>query len=167
MGQAPNSDAASQQLITYIFPPGSDFGGMLLGALQRIESGGAIRILDALFVARDDSGELSAVSMRSGSAGMIGELIGFRLDDASRKKQTEAALDGPARDLIRAIADVLGPGHAVAGVLVEHTWAQVLADAVARTGGRQLASEALAGPAADDAWGRVPAAVARWAGPPA
>ena len=44
---------APRQLLAYTFPPGSAFEGQLVGALERIESGGAMRVLDALFVARE------------------------------------------------------------------------------------------------------------------
>jgi hypothetical protein len=163
VSDATDSQAAPQQLITYRFPPGVDFGGLLVGALQRIESGGAIRILDALLVARGErADELVAISLRSdSSAGMIGQLIGFRLDDASRAQETERALNGPAGELIRELAVALEPECAIAGLLVEHTWAGVLSDAVARIGGEPLASEVLAPSEVPEAWARVPRELAR------
>src|SRR5207237_9377779 len=84
--------AAPRQLIAYAFPPGAEFGGLLMGALQRIESGGALRILHALFVGREpDTGELVAVSLSSDSpAGMIGQLIGFRLEASARAEPPSA-----------------------------------------------------------------------------
>ena len=41
----------------------------------------------------------------------------------------------------RSIGDGLGPGEAFAVVLVEHSWAVALGDAVARTGGTEAAAE--------------------------
>jgi hypothetical protein len=163
MSPIAEGDAAPQQLITYTFPPGSDFGGMLMGALQRIESGGAIRILDVVFLARDaDSGELTAVARHNDtSVGMIGELISFRLDPAARTKETDAALGGPLRDLVRALAEPLEPGWAFAGVLVEHSWAQVLGDAVAQIGGSPLTSELLAPASTERAWAELPTRLER------
>ncbi|TML31097.1 MAG: hypothetical protein E6G30_01695, partial [Actinobacteria bacterium] len=76
MATPAESEAAAQQLLTYVFPPEADFGGLLLGALQRIESGGAIRVLELLFVGHgSDPGELVAISRDASSAGMIGKLI--------------------------------------------------------------------------------------------
>jgi hypothetical protein len=157
MDQATASTDAPRQLIAYSFPPGADFGGLLMGALQRIESGGALRILHALFVGRGiDSEEIVAVSLSSDSAaGMIGQLIGFRLEASARAKETERALEGPDGALVRALADALQPGAAVAGVFVEHAWAQVLAEAVARIGGAQLGSEMVEDASDDDAWARL------------
>jgi hypothetical protein len=134
---------ARRQLLAYTFPPGSRFEGHLVGALERIESGGAMRILDALFVGRDEpSGELVAVSMSTdGAAGMVGRLIGFRLDPAARKSATTRALDGPAAELVQTIAAQLAPGEARAAILVEHAWEGVLSDAIGRLGGTEAAAE--------------------------
>ena len=46
------------------------FEGQVVGALERLESGGALRILDALFVASDEaSGELFAIDLHGGTGG--------------------------------------------------------------------------------------------------
>ncbi len=129
--------AGTRQLLTYTFPPGSEFQGGLVGALERVESGGAMRILDALFVARQpESGELVAISMSSdSSAGMIGRLLSLRLEESARRAATERALTGRSGDLIRSLADGLEPGAAVAAVLVEHAWALTLEDTIRRMGG--------------------------------
>ena len=48
------------QLLVYGFDPGAEFQGGLVGAIERIESGGNLRVLDVLFVMRDaDTNELS------------------------------------------------------------------------------------------------------------
>src|SRR5689334_4657829 len=151
------AEITPRQLLGYSFPPGFSFGGELLGALQRIESGGALSILSALFVGRDaESGELVAVSLSGTSAGgMIGQLIGFRLDESARRTQTEETLAGPAGGIVRELASSLEPGAAVAGVLVEHAWAGVLAEAVARLGGSQLTNEMLETSASGEPWVRL------------
>jgi hypothetical protein len=43
--------------------------------------------------------------------------------------------------LLRDLGKSLEPGSALAVLLVEHVWTRVLEDAVARVGGRALASE--------------------------
>jgi hypothetical protein len=152
--------AAPRELLAFTFPPGANFEGRLSTALQRIESGGALRILGALFVGRGESAdELAAVELRGGSAGVIGNLIGFRLDDAERARQTEEALAGPSGAAVREIADALQPGEALAAVLLEHSWAQVLEDSVARIGGTALLDEHT--PAEpEQAWPTLPARLA-------
>ena len=149
---------APRQLLAFRFGAGSQFEGQLVGALQRIESGGALRILAVMFVARDEGGELTAVSRESHSAaGMIGELISFRLGDA-RGEETQAALEGPTGAVVRRLGDALEPGAAVAGVLVEHSWAQVLGEAVARIGGEQLLSEPVRVQGGPEVWAPLAAA---------
>jgi hypothetical protein len=130
------------QLLLYDFGSGGDFEGRLVGALERTESGGALRVRDTLFLARDaESGELSAISLASdGAGGVVAPLLGFRLDPAQRRAATERALGGPAGELLADLARLLEPGAALAAVLVEHVWAGALDDAVARTGGTPLAS---------------------------
>lgn len=38
------------QLLVYAFGPEGAYEGRLVGALERLESGGALRVLDAVFV---------------------------------------------------------------------------------------------------------------------
>ena len=133
----------SRQLLTYRFGSDSRFEGQLVGALERIESGGAMRVLDALFVARaPETGDLSAVALSTdGSGGIIGQLLGFRLDERERQAATDRALTGANGEAVQALADRLAPGNAVAAVIVQHVWAETLDDAVARIGGTGVASE--------------------------
>jgi len=131
------------QLLLYGFAPGADFEGRLVGALERLESGGALRILDALFVMRDaESGEFVAVDPMRGGGGMVVSLLEFRLDPAKRRQATERALGTDASgEKLRELENALEPGAAMAALLVEHVWARGLEDAVSRTGGTPLASE--------------------------
>ena len=131
------------QLLAYRFGPEAEYEGRLVGALERIESGGALRILDALFVQRDaGTGELDAVAVRgTGAGGLVAPLVGFRLDAAQRRRSTQRALVGDRAPAIHDVASHLGPGEAMALVLVEHLWATALEDAVARTGGTPVVSE--------------------------
>lgn len=136
----------SSQLLAFGFGAGAAFEGQLVGALERLESGGALRILDVLFVAADEAtGELFAIDLHGGSGGMIAKLVDFRLDRAARRRAAERALDANANggtgELLRELGKSLVPGSALAVVLVEHVWARAVEDAVSRVGGRALASE--------------------------
>jgi hypothetical protein len=130
------------QLVIYRFGPGAAFEGQLVGALERLEAGGALKIVDLLFVASDAStGERFAIDMpRGGAAGIVAPLLGFRLDMTERRRLTRRALaaGGERAELIDRLTDLLAPGEAAAALLVDHEWARVLADAVDRTGGTQL-----------------------------
>ena len=122
----------------YGFGPGSDFAGYLVGAVQRVESGGAVRIADALFVQSDpESGEIAAVALDGRRMdAMVASLLEFRLDEAKRRGITEKALGAEG---VRALAAALEPGTALVALLLEHVWSGVLEEAVARTGGTRLA----------------------------
>jgi hypothetical protein len=125
----------STQLLAFGFGPGASFEGQLVGALERLESGGALRVLDALFVAADEAtGELVAINLEGKTGGLTAKLLDFRLDPAARRRTAERSLEDD-------LGKSLEPGSALAVVLVEHVWARGLDDAVARLGGSTLASE--------------------------
>jgi len=132
------------QLLAFHFPPGAAFEGRLVGALERMESGGTLRILDTLFVASEPgTGELLAVATHgSRLGGEVASLLRFRLEPAARKRATEKALHAYARggapNPLEAVHARLEPGAAVAATLVEHVWRRALDDAIASLGGAPL-----------------------------
>ena len=127
----------SRQLLAFGFKADAPFEGQLVGALERLESGGALRILDVLFVAADEAtGELLAINLQGGTGGLTAKLLDFRLDPAARRRASERTPEA-----LRDLGGNLQPGTALAAVLVEHRWSQALEDAVSRVGGRPLACE--------------------------
>lgn len=135
--------SAPVQLIVYEFEPGASFEGQLGGALQRLESGGTLRILDALFVQRDpDTGELVALEATgTGGGGITAPILEFRLDSAQRARATKRALEGPRGPRLLDLGSQLAPGAALAAVYVEHRWAEALDDAARRIGGSLISDE--------------------------
>jgi hypothetical protein len=142
--------AGARQLLAFTFGSDSHFEGQLVGALERIDVEGTLRVLDGLFVAREaESAELSAISLSDlPPSRMTSRLLDFRLDDRQRRTATRRSLDGGAREAVQALGSLLRPGTTVAAVLVEHTPADApadpadaFADAVARVGGSALMSE--------------------------
>jgi hypothetical protein len=127
----------SAQLLVYRFGPTAEYAGRLVDALEQIEIGGSLRILDALFVARDvETGKLAALTVRGDEMGSLAApLIGFRLDSSERDRATEGALAGSSGPAIQRLADRLAPGEAVAAILVDHVWARTLERGVSVTGG--------------------------------
>jgi hypothetical protein len=102
-----------------------------------------MRILDAFFVSRDaDSSDIEAVALRGDGAGsIVAPLLGFRLDAGERRRATRKALAAAAGETITELAESLGPGDAIAVLLVQHVWSEALEDAVSRVGGTEVASE--------------------------
>jgi hypothetical protein len=134
--------ALVRQLLLYGFGPDADFEGRLVGALERLESGGALRILDVLFIRRDaESGDIQAVDLHGdGAGGVVAPLLNFRLDEGERRRATERTLRAET-DVVRELGAALEPGAALAAVLVDHVWSTALDDAVSRTGGTLLAND--------------------------
>src|SRR4051812_3148799 len=112
------SPPPSIQLLVYAFGPGAAFEGRLVGALERIEAGGALRVLEALFLRREAGGaELTATGVggRAGG-GLPAPLLSSRLAPAARRGATERALAGGVGvepGTLRELADGLEPGSAV------------------------------------------------------
>ncbi len=132
------------QLLLYSFDADARFEGRLVGALERMESGGALRILQALFVRNNlESGALEAIDLRGRGAGsMVMPLVDFRLDPSKRGRATDRALDAEGLgETLRQLGAELAPGEAFAAVLIEHTWARALGEAVSQSSGTPIASE--------------------------
>jgi hypothetical protein len=135
----------STQLLVYSFGPGAQFEGQLVGALERVESGGGVRIMDVLFLRSDaETGELSAFAPKGGGGRIVAPVLDFRLDERRRRQATERTLrdgtGGMSGDEVRALAAGLEPGCSVAAVLLEHVWAEALRDAASRTSGTAVAN---------------------------
>jgi hypothetical protein len=133
---------APVQLLTFAFGSDAVFEGQMLGAVERLENGGALQVLELIFVRRDSDGELSAFARQGGTAGGIaGPALEFRLDERERRHSTDRALSGVAGDAVRELGDQLEPGGALAAVFVEHRWLADLAEATERTGGVAVSSD--------------------------
>jgi hypothetical protein len=150
---ADETGTPARQLLVFEFPPGSRYEGQLVGALERIESGGTLRILDAVFAGRDpETGETIAVALSGGTAGMVSRLITFRLEPQDRAKTTRQALEGPSGEVIGTLTADLEPGAAVLAVLIEHAWQKVLNSAIERAQGTTVSSDLTEHERIADAW---------------
>jgi Family of unknown function (DUF6325) len=96
------------------FGPEAIFEGAIVAELQRIEDSGMLRVLDVLFVRRDEAGELETRPGIPGRPTLV----------------SQADVDE--------VAGALEPGHAAGLVLVEHVWRSELEQAIAATGGEIL-----------------------------
>jgi hypothetical protein len=133
---------APVQLLTFAFGPDAVFEGQMLGAVQRLETAGGLRIIEVIFVRRDADGELSAFARRGDAAGGIaGPGLEFRLDEDERRRSTKRALSGVAGDGVRALSNELPPGGAVAAIFVEHRWLADFAEAAERVGGAPVSTD--------------------------
>jgi hypothetical protein len=126
-----------REVLVFAFDaPRARFEGAIVGALERAESGGAIRIVEAVVAARDaDSGALACRRLRGGAGSLVTALTDFRL---AGPEASDHEMDA---DTAQKIGAALAPGTAVAAVVLEHRWLAALDDAAERAGGSLLARE--------------------------
>jgi uncharacterized membrane protein len=129
--------------------------GKILAELKRVRRRGVIRLVDLLFVQKDDSGGISNTmhltdfsdAERQRLGAIAGSLIGLEAGDGD---DTLAAVECEAMALserdfglssaqICDLADSIPNGSSAAVVVIEHHWATHLRDAIVEAGGITLA----------------------------
>jgi len=128
------------------------FEGRILAELRRLREHDIIRMIDLIFVAKDEQGDVAEVEHSDLSAAeaaefgaLAGALIGLGADGeegalAGAEAGAAAAANGSLLDAEDAwyLADAIAPGTAAAIALIEHRWAIPLRDAIAAAGGISL-----------------------------
>lgn len=115
-----------------------------MAELTKLEGEGTIRILDLLFVAKQESGDLVALDYQGEDLGaIVGALLGFDFEgeDSAPEADVETAgghAFGLSRGQIEGIAATLPVGHSAGILLVEHVWARHFKNAVRDAGGEPL-----------------------------
>jgi uncharacterized membrane protein len=142
------------QLVVVGFPRDAQFRGEIIRALSELRGRGVVRLIDALFVRKDDQGRISAtmresdvtLGQREKLGAVVGGLMGYiaggedvavRAADETAQAIAEGAFGLGLGDL-QNIKDKIGPGQAALLLLVEHTWATALKGAVRGAGGVPL-----------------------------
>ena len=142
------------QLVVIGFPRDAQFRGEIIRELTELRGRGVVRLIDALFVRKDDQGRISSTMRESdvtleqremlgavagGLLGYIagGEDVAVQAADETAQAIAEGAFGLGLGDLQR-IKDAIGPGQAALLLLFEHTWATALKGAVRGAGGVPL-----------------------------
>jgi uncharacterized membrane protein len=143
------------QLVVVGFPREAQFRGEILRALSELRGRGVIRLIDALFVRKDDQGRVSAMvhesdlstEQRTKMGALVGMLLGsaaggteagVAMAEAAAQSVVEGAYGLGLADL-RDVQDGIEPGTSALLLLVEHTWATDLKAAVRGAGGVPVA----------------------------
>jgi predicted sugar kinase len=113
----------------------SNFTGEIQAELVRLDDAGIVKVLDLLFVARSESGEVEVLKTSDVHSGQLSQAV-LGLDDPRAANEL-----GSDRADIVSVADSIDRGGAAAIAVLEHRWAIPLHDAIARAGGRQAAAE--------------------------
>jgi uncharacterized membrane protein len=131
-----------------------DFHGEIIANLERLHEAGAVRVVDALVVHKDATGELEVEHLSNltrdeavevGSA--VGALIGLGIEgEGGFEAGARAGAEAAAAEGVSVFGDadqwdVIGDipsDSAAALVLLEHRWAIPLRDAILRAGGFRI-----------------------------
>ena len=131
---------------------GDNFDGSIMEELDRLKEHDIVRLIDLLFVKKNEDGEIE-VQQRSDLSGdeaeqfgaIIGALVGFGADGEEGAEY--GALQGAAElqdghvfddDAVWYLGDAIPDGTAAAVALLEHRWAIPLRDKIAQAGGLTL-----------------------------
>jgi hypothetical protein len=112
----------------------ANFTGEIQSELVRLDDAGIVKVLDLLFVAKTESGEIQVLKTSDVHTGRLSQAVVLGMDEA------RGALGDDAAD-VRSAADAIDPGGAAAIAILEHRWAIPLHSAIARAGGREAATE--------------------------
>jgi len=141
------------QLIAVGFETTERFRGEILRELEALRAKGVIRLIDLLFVAKDATGEVTALegtwldeAEKAEFGAAIGALMGLGAGGIEGAIEGAAAGALAAQEILgvtaadaQALADQIPPGTAAALMLFEHTWAIGFSQAIGDAGGRMMA----------------------------
>ncbi len=117
--------------------PGNKFKGEIVPALKELTDSGTIRVIDLVFVRRDEDGSATWI-----------ELSDLPLDEAAQFDDLDGEFGGLLNEEdILMMADLVQPNSSAAVMVFENVWAIRLRNAIVGAGGRLV----------DNA--RIPAAV--------
>jgi uncharacterized membrane protein len=139
------------QLLVIAFEDGN-FEGKILDELRRLREHDVIRMIDLLFVAKDEQGDVIELEQSDLSTeeaaelgALVGALIGLGADGEEGARRgaeagTRVTENGTLLDAEEAwfLADAIPAGTSAAIALIEHRWAIPLRDAIEAAGGHDL-----------------------------
>jgi uncharacterized membrane protein len=131
---------------------GDKFDGSIMKELDRLKEHDIVRLVDLLFVKKNDDGEIEVVQRSDLDAeeaqefgAIVGALVGFGADDEEGAEFGAVAgaaelEDGHIFDdaAVWYLGDAIPEGTAAAVALLEHRWAIPLRDKIAQAGGITL-----------------------------
>jgi uncharacterized membrane protein len=140
------------QLLVVGFETNEKFKGDIRRELTALRTRGVIRVLDLLFVLKDENGDVFAMEdtdLAPGEDVEVGRLISQMLGltegaatpgGADTNALTDTGADyGLTNEDILEVADQIEPGTSAGILLIEHVWAAGLKQAIREAGGHPLA----------------------------
>ena len=111
--------------------PGNEFRGEIAPALGDLVASGTIRVIDIVFVSKDEDGNVLSVEMSE-----LDEAIVNQIDPVVSEVSSLLGEDDIAQ-----IADMLEPNSSAAMLLFENAWASTFTTAVRNANGEVLMNE--------------------------
>lgn len=112
-------------LVVIAYPPGAPLTGEAVPLLLDLVDRGIIRVLDAMFVQKNEDGSFSGFDARGLDEKSVGDLTVFEGASSGLLDDDDAAQ----------VAEAIEPGTAAVLILYENHWAAPFAAAVRRNGG--------------------------------
>jgi Family of unknown function (DUF6325) len=112
-------------LVLFAYPPGAPMTGEAADLLLDLVEQGIIRVLDVMFVQKNEDGSFSGFEAKDLNADSVGDFTVFDGASTGLLGDEDAAT----------AADAIEPGTAAVMILYENKWAAPFAAAVRRNGG--------------------------------
>src|SRR4051794_13939109 len=120
-----NEEMGPIDLVVIAYPPGAPMTGDAVPLLMDLVNNGTIRVLDAMFVAKDEDGRVSGFEAKDLDDKGVGDYRIFEGASSGLLGDDDAAT----------AAEALEPGSAGVMIIYENRWAAPFAAAVRRNGG--------------------------------
>ena len=142
------------QMLTLAFP-GNMYRGEILPELDRLKGEGIVRVIDMMIVRKDPQGHVmvaTASDLEFEEATALGSYLGglAGLEEGGAEGFERGMIAGAAEmadghifdeDDVFRVTQALKPDTTAVVMLIEHTWAKTLLDAVERASGFELINE--------------------------
>ncbi len=113
------------------YPPGAPMTGEAVPILLDLVARGTVRVLDAMFVRKEDDGTVVRVDLADLDADTAGDLTALAGASSGLLDDDDVAL----------VAAEIEPGAAAATIVYENRWAGPFVSAIRRSGGVLIASQ--------------------------
>ena len=111
--------------------PGNRFNGKIMPALQSLVDRDIVSVVDGLLIMKDDEGVITFVELEEIDANDDAAALAGLLD------QTDGLLSD---EVVEELAMALEPNSSAAALVLEHTWAKPLRDAIVDSDGVLVAN---------------------------
>jgi hypothetical protein len=129
--EAHEEELGPVDIVVIGYPANAPMTGEAVPLLLDLVDNGIIRVLDVLFVIKNEDGTFSGLEAKNLSSETVGDLVAFEGASSGLLGEEDAAT----------AADAIEPGSAAVLIVYENRWAAPFIAAVRRNGGVPLAFE--------------------------